>query len=111
MAEPEKIPARAPSAASFTAWGIFMLACAVVWAATTSYEGPIIARGCLIFAVAAFIAGQANKKGRVVVAWLLVMAGFGGCVVSGWIGARGNKKLSISGGLSTDGAVSRRPSI
>ncbi|MCM2305213.1 MAG: hypothetical protein NDJ72_10950 [Elusimicrobia bacterium] len=109
MAEPEKIPAR--SAVSFVAWGIFMLACAVVWAATTSYEGPIIARGCLIFAVASFFAGGANKKGRAVVAWLLVMAGFGGCVAGGWIGARGNKKPSVSGGLSTDGTVSRRLSI
>lgn len=93
MAEPEKsaAPAPVPASVSFVAWGIFMLVCAVVWAAAASYEGPFLARGCLIFGVASFIAGWANKKGRAVVAWLLVLAGFGGCVVSGGLGVTNSR--------------------
>lgn len=83
MTEPEKPAATAPSAVSYVAWGILMLAGAAVWASTTSYEGPFLARGCLLFGLASFLAGWANKKGRSGAALLIVAAGFGACVVSG----------------------------
>lgn len=80
MIEPEK---PAPSGVSFFAWGAFMLACAVFWASAASYEGPFIARGCLVFGLASFAAGWARRKRHGVVAFLIVAAGLGGCVVSG----------------------------
>lgn len=89
MSDPEKPAAPAPSAASYVAWGILMLAAAAAWASTASYEGPFLALGCLLFGLASFLAGWANKKGRTGAALLIVAAGLGACVVNGARGAAG----------------------
>ena len=83
MTEPEKPAAAPPSSVPFFAWGAVMLAASVFWASTASYEGPFIARGCLLFGLASFAAGWARRKLHGVVAFLLVAAGLGACVLSG----------------------------